>query len=82
MALVCPMCRQVFDPARHRWKHPAAMPGRAPGWLWNHRRPDNGKGCTYVDAGPLRGYTETASGAILGAATEERDAPAEARMVG
>ncbi len=82
MALVCPICRQVFDPALHRWKRPAAMPGRVPGWQWSHRRPDNGKACTYLDAGPTRAYTDTAPASILGAATEERDAPTEARMVG
>lgn len=80
--MICPNCGCCYDPATHRWQRAKAAAGRTPGWLWSHQRPDNGRSCPYVDAGPSRVYTETGTTRILVDITEQRDAQDQARMAG
>ncbi|HEY8599119.1 MAG TPA: hypothetical protein VIL85_11855 [Thermomicrobiales bacterium] len=50
--VVCPRCGRVFDAREDRWETATAAPGRKPGCLWLHPRPDNPRrSCAYVDAG-------------------------------
>lgn len=78
--MICPNCGRHFDTLRDRWQRARAADGRAAGFLWAHRRPDNERSCPYVDAGPSPRYAETGTARILVAITEQRDAQEQARM--
>lgn len=49
--LQCPICGCVWQERRHEWRKALAAPDRVAGWLWLHKRPDNGKPCPYIDGG-------------------------------